>query len=186
MIPAMIRLMPALPKLLNHGSAPVATTRAETPPGRFIRSGLVALVLWLTTASVQAQTLVELRVEPNPAPAGTLLQVHLVGVNAICSGYQSSEVTQQGFTVTLSVRYGIVACGTPPPVDLVLPLGRFGPGQYTLVYQQITGSGTVPIETTGFTVYPAASVVPATERGVLLLLAAMLAVLGARYGARRD
>jgi hypothetical protein len=183
----MIRFTLPFPKSRREARARAATSTGPTPVASVIRAGIVALMLLLTTGALQAQAPAPPRVEPNPAPAGALLRVYFDGVNAYCSGYESSEVSQQGFTVTLTVRYQLVLCGTPPPGDLVLPLGRFGPGNYTLVYQAIfESSGPAPIETTGFTVYPAASIVPTTQRSVLVLLAVMLAALGAWHAARRD
>ena len=186
MIPATIRPTRLFPSSERDHRAQPASVRANASVGGFLRAGVVALMLLFTTASVHAQSTLELRVEPNPAPAGTLLRLHFVDLNAYCSGYESSEVTQQGFTITLTARFGIGLCGVPPPGDLFLPLGRFGPGEYTLRYQEITSSGAAPIQTTGFTVYPAASTVPTTQHSVLLLLGAMLAALGAGYVARRN
>ena len=186
MIPATIRLTRLFPSSERDRRAQPGAGRAAASVGGLIRAGVVALMLLFTGAAAHAQSTLELRVEPNPAPAGTLLGVHFVDLNAYCSGYESSEVTRQGFTVTLTARFGLGLCGVPPPGDLFLPLGRFGPGEYTLRYQEITSSGAAPIQTTGFTVYPAASTVPTTQHSVLLLLGAMLAALGTWYVARRN
>jgi hypothetical protein len=186
MIPATIRVTRLFPSSECDRRAQPAMVRAKASVDGFLRAGVVALVLLFTTASAHAQSTLELRVEPNPAPVGTPLRVRFVDVNAYCSGYVSSDVSRDGFVVTLTARYRSVACGTPPPGDLVLPLGRFGPGEYTLQYQEVTVFGPLTVQTTGFTVYPAASVVPTMQGGILLMLAALLAALGAWYGARRD
>jgi hypothetical protein len=167
--------------------APVVAPRfagRRTTIRSLIAFALGCALLAAATTPARAQSAVQ--VNPNPAPAGAPLRATLVGLNAFCNPVESATVERQGFVVTLRVSFEFGLCGTPPPGDVVLPLGSFGAGDYTLVYQQVVQGGAPPPPlTTGFQVLPGPQTVPATDRYALLSLVALMLALGAVVFARR-
>lgn len=170
----------------NH-DAPLLDGCLRAPAHGVARSFALALLLLVATAIVHAQPATVVQVEPNLAAAGSLLRVRFPDMFSSCTRIESWDVVRQAFTLTLTMRYEDLPCGTPAPGEVVLPLGRFGPGRYTLLYQGIEGAaGPLPVQTTGFEVYAAANSIPAMGRNTVLMLAAVFAALGAWAVARRS
>lgn len=144
---------------------------------------LAALLLLCSSLSALAQSAVQ--VVPNPAPAGASLRATLVGLQPVCFAVNSFTVERNGATVTLRVQVGSGACGVPPPGYITLPIGSYGPGNYTLVYEGTIDGQPQPVLTTAFQVLAGPRTVPANRGEGLALLAFVLAAVGAAAVARR-
>jgi hypothetical protein len=172
----------ASPEAPRPGQAPAASPRPHGRLGVFRAAAwlgrmLFVVGLWLATPPLHAQS-DALVVEPNPAPAGAALRLHFVDMNAYCSGFQSSRVERDGFTITLRADFTYGLCGTPPPGDLMLPLGSYGPGRYTLIYRPFLLGVEQPGQTLGFEVYPTVTTVPTLGHGALAAMLALIVALG--------
>jgi len=151
----------------------------------------LALLSAATAASAQ-QTLPNIfsnpQVVPTPQnPQSVSLQLMWNG----CGGWNPNALTvsQVGATVTVA-QGGVDYVGLPcsPAGAVLLLLGSFPPGTYSLVFQAVhfvPGVGTYPPLTTQFTVGSQTVAVPAIGRVGSLMLAAMLLLVGCSMRLRR-
>ncbi|GEM_PF-1601568 len=107
------------------------------------RRRLAALLSLAFAGASQAQTFSDPHVVPDPATAGS--PVSLVFQWGGCTpGGERSDVAVEGSVITVEARYGTV-CGTPPPVEVTIPLGRFAEGRYTARLVGIPLDGGIPL-----------------------------------------
>lgn len=121
-----------------------------------------------------------LRVVPNPAPAGQPIVARLFS-SGCATIPTTNTITIQDHVVTLTHETEEI-CGVPlPGADWDFPVGAFAPGQYTLVYAPTSGfsGNTYVTQSVQFVVVGRG--IPASSIAALTILA--LALLG--FGALR-
>lgn len=145
----------------------------------------LVLLLALLSPGLSAQSIApigNLRVVPNPAPAGLMVLARLYREGHDVAG--PSTVTVEGNIVTLTVEmYTIDFTVPPPPGDFDIPLGQFAPGHYILVYAPIDPGGPYLTQRVEFDVQ--ATPVPVATRLALLTGLALGMLLLAGVAGRR-
>lgn len=165
-------------------------TAAVNPLSTAVSSRAVRFTRWLLPVSLlmlaavapvaHAQLTVysDLRVVPNPAPAGSAVVARVRREGCLSSG--TIVVTRQGSTVNLTPAGGPIICGVaPPPTDVDFALGAFAPGRYTVVFDAS------PPLTAGFSVVSSTAVPVVSDPAVIAGLAFSILLVGAACVRRR-
>jgi hypothetical protein len=165
-------------------------TIAVNPVSPAVSRGAVRFARWLLPVSLlmlaavapvaHAQLTVysDLRVVPDPAPAGTAVVARVRREGCLSSG--TLVVTRQGSTVNLTPAGGPIICGVaPPPTDVDFALGAFAPGRYTVVFDAS------PPLIAGFSVVASTAVPVVSDPEVIAGLAVATLLLGAACVRRR-
>jgi hypothetical protein len=146
---------------------------------------LLVLAGVLAGANVSAQSLSDLRVVPNPAASGTPIEARFQ--RSGCLSTAPAVLTREGNVITIGFPTGqTLPCGVPPPPsELAIPIGAFGPGLYTVraPAQQVAGSPPTLIAT--FSVFSNPNAIPSSTPAWLAAMVLLTMAIGALVAQRR-